>query len=467
MAGGGGAISAPMGRNPSFSAMTQLLNNSTFDDHTASAIMKARDRRDAAKVIDASKYLTLCDRFLDGVAALHKHMLQTEEELAEAKAALRECHVSTSESRKLMDQATVSQFVEREISDDILVLLRDTLRRERTQTRTSLVVLMNENQERNYSIRELQQLVTVTTRSARASNFDAMYCFEAYRMQTEGYYYILDQYRRYVQSRQLPSPTQVSQFLLYVHVQLGVVLSEAMEALFGQFCDFRILFQQLIEAKQYYVGEVVRMADELFALAAERRLEKASTEWLETHLKENLLEGFLNQFSVHVELYNNLSLALNLTLTEKADAQSKAARERQNALEARSELKDALEELEEIRLGFDIVNTKAVETQKQLLSKSGETSKLHDDLVRQKEEKEKSLKQLENLNKEKEILRSMLNAEQAAHQLAKEREEAIEREVSQLRSSLQSADAEIRNWMALVDKEKEAHRATIRSMALK
>uniref|UniRef100_A0A7S1R2A4 Uncharacterized protein n=1 Tax=Neobodo designis TaxID=312471 RepID=A0A7S1R2A4_NEODS len=426
-----------------------------------------RKAREAEKVAQqsASKFGAICDALLDQAARVQARLVDVEQDSAVLRRAASEYDTKGLQYRDAATRSAITHRIERDIADDAMRTLHQHLLEERSQACRSMKVLGAGISQRNASIRRLTREAREFSEEARANNFLAQKCWAAFD-QMAGQLYAAWR-RELIQQRlrQLPSAGEIQFVLLVVHAELGVAFGEMMQLFHDSMRAGWTLLQSLHYKKREHDQQMLAASTELVSISRVRRTEREAVDMLQNHAIQLLAIGM----SSFREEMQNLAFQLQDTLQS---ALYSDARSRQSAVEASDRCREAedrlrvlVEENRDRESHAEAAEARAAELAAKFQRAAAELAACDEARRKSEECSSQYRRELDDSRAECETASQLLAAERHAHQLVRSHEEALERDAADLRVQLERSRTDLQKAEADLHREKDAHRATIRSMS--
>ena len=417
---------------------------------------------DARIAGDAQAFRLLCERFLSGVESLHCRLLQTEIALSGVQASSKEREAAAAECMEQMDHARISQFVEREIADDALLCLREHLRLERQVGLQSMRSLTAANEERNVWIRQLQHDVNARALQGRSFHLLAQYVEGAFECTLANLYDMGRECLVYVRAQTTDRVVEVGFTFQVVHFELGQALLLGHEATLHElFRDFDGLLRRVIDEKYALREKLVAAGDHTMQLLQERRLERASAQWLTRHLTDAVALHTVESHAESIDLLAEVTRDL-LTFGHKYAA---SVGERQRDASRLAELELVVASLETVvdehKMALAASSATSVSVQRVLEDKLAALRAAEERLSRTLAELDDAKMTLKRQEDQIKFLHKKVQSESDALKEARLREE----ELQQRHNNVSQLQADVLRLEQAVAAEREAHRNTIRSFS--
>jgi hypothetical protein len=412
-----------------------------------------------------AQFGNICDALLDHAAQVQAKLIESEHDIAVLKRSAAEHGSKGTEYQTAASKYAVSHRLERDVSDDAIQLLHTHLSEERTAALRSMKILGIGIARRNTAILGLHEHIRTLSIESRGALMMAEKLWEAFTMITEMHFTSIKQSLRNERVRHLPSAAEIQHLLLVVHSEMGTSLEAAAAEGREHAVHIHKTLEDLDALKRRHQTEMMEAGQEIVRLTRARRLEQESTELFSTLCTTVAEDAVMRSRQIAQEsLWCHVD-AVSTLFRERNDAHLTAEthRARREAAEARLQVLEIEGKDEKLR---------ADTAQAQVISLSESMQKLTGEISRTAQEAETlqnrvltAEQKVIEMATERSTLVALLAAEKQAYSLAQSHEAALEREVVEAAARADRAQNRLSTIDAELAREKEAHRATIRSIS--
>lgn len=425
---------------------------------------RSKDADNAARR-SVTQFSAICDSLLDRAGRMHVRLLEHEAAVAKFRSTASECEVSTVEYRRAADAAAVTNRLERQMNDDALQLLHRHLAAERACAGEGLRALGAACVHRNLAIRSLQADVQRLSLSAHAATLLAQYAMAACGALQEEVFTALNRRAAHERARALPSSAEVEYRMLVVHAELGLALEAGVETALGFVKGTHDAAVRSSAIAEEHTAQMVAASTELITVARQRRIERDAVVLMQAHAVELAADFAHDASDLAEQAILDQHALLTSALTERTRATCAAA----EAESARRAAEARMMAMEQEGCDVKFAATAAVD-RAAAMEAAAETASLelaalrtrYDDADAVAVRREQAVRELE---REQARLAQLLDAEKQAHNIAKNHEDSLGRELREVQAKLAAAQGSVDEASAALEREKEAHRATIKSFA--
>ena len=413
------------------------------------------------------EFASLCDRMLDRARSLHSDLLDRESKLMDAGGAIRASDAAASEFRAAADITAVSSFVEREINDDALVTLREHMRLERQCGLQCMQQLFLACGQRNVAIRDLQSSLRDAMASAHAGALIARHEQEAVDLLVGLLFVAWRQHFDTVWAVTLPSPNEVAFTMLVVHMELVLAMESLHDDTIDQLIRLRRQAESLVHETLAARTELIHVGREMVVVTSERRREKAVSDLFDgfySSLLDVLAQSVRDmQANVFHDLFCDWKAAIDAQLRATHFAQI-ANSERDDAVHQRLQTSQALEDQ---GLTISVLAEQNKDLSTAIQAAASEMAALRESQSGDRSAALRLDAETKRLDEQLATVSQLLAAEQQAAEIARSHETALERDLTEAAGKIAQLNTSVATLQQAVDRERDAHRQTIKTMAAK